>query len=174
MGNSLFDTAPDFGQPIAAFKHCHEQIRKQLAALERLQAHLPEQSTNEEVQQTVAEILRYFTKAAPHHQQDLFPMLTATAKDKDAAVLQRLGPEIISEHLQMDQLWQKLETQLILLQTDNTANISHTDVSLFLRPVPSAYGEERSLDRTDDKTHFSDAQMTQLGTAMQRRRGISA
>ena len=30
MSNALIDTAPDFSQPIAVLKHCHDRIRKQL------------------------------------------------------------------------------------------------------------------------------------------------
>jgi len=41
MSHNLFDTAPDFNQPIAVLKHCHDRIRKQLETLQKLLAHLP-------------------------------------------------------------------------------------------------------------------------------------
>ncbi|PUA17349.1 hemerythrin domain-containing protein [Glaciimonas sp. PCH181] len=178
MGNPLFDTAPDFGQPIAVLKHCHERIRKQLATLERLQSHLPEHGADDEAQQAVAGVLRYFSKAAPHHhadeEQDLFPMLTATAKDEDAKVLQRLGPEIMSEHQQMDQLWHKLEGQLTSLQTGNTSALSGPDVALFSSLYLAHMEKEETWIAPMAKRIFSAEQMAQLGSAMQRRRGISA
>lgn len=178
MENSLFDTAPDFGQPIAVLKHCHERIRKQLSTLERLQAHLPEHGTNEEAQQAATAILRYFNKAAPHHhedeEQDLFPMLTATAKDEDAAVLQRLGPQIVDEHHQMADLWEKLALQLVAIQSGQSDAISGADISLFSTLYRSHMETEETWIAPMAKRIFSAAQMAQLGTAMQRRRGISA
>lgn len=177
MENSLFETAPDFGQPIAVLKHCHERIRKQLATLKRLQAHLAEHGANEEAQEAAAGILRYFNKAAPHHhddeEQDLFPMLTATAKDEDAEVLRRLGPEIIDEHQQMAQLWHKLAAQLIAIQAGQSADLSSEDASLFSSLYLAHMEKEETWIAPMAKRIFSPAQMTQLGTAMQRRRGIS-
>eukprot|EP01035_Chromulina_nebulosa_P003746 gene3746-5115_t len=48
MSNSLIDTAPDFSQPIAVLKHCHDRIRKQLATLLNLLAHLPKRGADEQ------------------------------------------------------------------------------------------------------------------------------
>lgn len=178
MGNPLIDTAPDFGQPIAVLKHCHERIRKQLATLDRLQAHLPQHGADEEAQQAAAGVLRYFSKAAPNHhedeEQDLFPMLTATAKDEDAEVLRRLGPEILSEHRQMEQLWHALEAQLAELEAGRGAELSSADVALFSSLYSAHMEKEETWIAPMAKRIFSDAQMAQLGAAMQRRRGISA
>ncbi|MDY7546684.1 hemerythrin domain-containing protein [Glaciimonas sp. CA11.2] len=177
MENSLFETAPDFGQPIAVLKHCHERIRKQLATLERLRTHLSEHGANQEAQEAATSILRYFNKAAPHHhddeEQDLFPMLTATAKDEDAEVLRRLGPEIIDEHQQMAQLWHQLSAQLLAVQSGQSAELSGDDVSLFSTLYLAHMEKEETWIAPMAKRIFSAAQMTLLGTAMQRRRGIS-
>ncbi|MGS0742375.1 hemerythrin domain-containing protein [Glaciimonas sp. GG7] len=178
MSNPLFDTAPDFGQPIAVLKHCHERIRKQLATLERLQAHLPEHGADAEAQLAAAAVLRYFSKSAPHHhedeEQDLFPMLTATAIDEDAEVLRKLGPEIMREHQEMAQLWQRLETQLTALQSGHASDLSGTDVGLFSRLYLAHMEKEETWIAPMAKRIFSVAQMAQLGSAMQRRRGILA
>ena len=178
MGNPLFDTAPDFAQPIAVLKHCHERIRKQLATLGRLQAHLPQHGADQEAQQAAAGVMRYFSKSAAHHhedeEQDLFPMLIATAKDEDAEVLQRLGPEIVSEHRQMDQLWHGLEVQLAEIAAGRSAALSSTDAGLFSSLYSAHMEKEETWIAPMAKRIFSDAQMAELGAAMQRRRGISA
>ena len=178
MENSLFETAPDFSQPIAVLKHCHERIRKQLATLKRLQTHLSEHGANQEAQEAATGILRYFNKAAPHHhddeEQDLFPMLTATAKDEDAEVLRRLGPEIIDEHQQMAQLWDELAAQLVVVQSGQGTNLSSDSVSLFSTLYLAHMEKEETWIAPMAKRIFSQVQMAQLGTAMQRRRGISA
>ncbi|KAF3999813.1 hemerythrin domain-containing protein [Glaciimonas immobilis] len=178
MDKPLFDAAPDFDQPIAVLKHCHDRIRKQLTTLERLRAHLPEHGADDEAQQAATAVLRYFSKSAPHHhedeEQDLFPMLTATAKDDDAEVLRRLGPEIVSEHLQMGQLWTRLEEQLAAIQDGQTALLSSADVTLFSSLYLAHMEKEETWIAPMAKRIFSPAQMSQLGTAMQRRRGMLA
>src|ERR1700741_3910251 len=105
----LFDPAPDFDQPIAVLKHCHDRIRKQIRILQKLLTHLPEQGADAEAQRGAEAVLNYFSKAAPNHhadeEEDLFPMLRATATDEDAATLTALLPKILDEHQQMEQLW---------------------------------------------------------------------
>ena len=83
MNSLLPDTAPDFDQPVAVLKHCHGRIRKQLATLEKLLAHLPGHGADEQARQAASAVLKYFEKAAHlHHEdeeQDLIPMLRAVA-----------------------------------------------------------------------------------------------
>src|SRR3954467_13650480 len=116
MINSLFEPAPSFDQPIAVLKHCHDRIRKQLATLEKLLAHLADHGADEQARQAAAAVLKYFDKAAHlHHddeEQDLIPMLTAIAQGEDAATLQALAPVILQDHQDMDALWQDLHEQL--------------------------------------------------------------
>ena len=57
MNDFLPDTAPGFDQPIAVLKHCHGRIRKQLATLEKLLAHLPEHGADEQAQQAAQAVL---------------------------------------------------------------------------------------------------------------------
>jgi pyridoxamine 5'-phosphate oxidase len=112
MTLNLHDTAPDFDQPIAVLKHCHGRIRKQLATLDKLLAHLPEFGADEQARQAARAVLNYFEKAAHlHHddeEQDLIPMLRAVAQGEDAATLQALAPVILQDHKDMDALWQDL------------------------------------------------------------------
>ena len=67
MSNSLIDTAPDFGQPIAVLKHCHDRIRKQLNTLQNLLAHLPQHGADEQARQAARAVLKYFNNAAHLH-----------------------------------------------------------------------------------------------------------
>ncbi|MQR01887.1 hemerythrin domain-containing protein [Glaciimonas soli] len=177
MKPALFDTAPDFGQPIAVLKHCHDRIRKQLATLQKLPAHVQQHGADDEARHAAASVLRYFQKSAPHHhedeEQDLFPMLIATAKDEDAEVLRKLGPEILSEHQSMDLLWKKLAVQLTAVADGQANHLSDEDINLFSGLYSDHMEKEETWIAPMAKRLFSASQMAQLGAAMQQRRGIA-
>ncbi|MFP5394241.1 MAG: hemerythrin domain-containing protein, partial [Gammaproteobacteria bacterium] len=126
--NLLPDPAPGFDQPIAVLKHCHDRIRKQLATLDKLPAHLAAHGADDQARQAAAAVLKYFDKAAHLHHEDeendLLPMLQATASGEDAALLARLGPQILAEHSQMDALWQALHEELSAVAAGSGATLS--------------------------------------------------
>jgi len=174
---SLIDTAPAFDQPIAVLKHCHDRIRKQLGTLERLLVHLPEFGANLDAQQAASSIMQYFNKAADKHhadeEQDLLPMLEATATDDDAALLRSLMPELLQQHRQMDAAWQVLDRQLTQIASGASANLSEKDVKGFTQMYTAHMATEETHIAPMAKRIFSDAQMAQLGEAMQARRNIT-
>ncbi|GAC1327330.1 MAG: hemerythrin domain-containing protein [Collimonas sp.] len=187
MPNALIDTdtAPDFSQPIAVLKHCHDRIRKQLTTLQNLLEHLPQHGNDAQAQQAANSVMRYFNQAAPHHhadeEHDLLPMLRTTATGEDAAVLQKLTPEILAEHQQMDSLWHSLNRQLAHIADGDatTPETPETQLSpqevLQFSTIYSAHMEkEETWIAPMAKRIFNAQQMQQLGTAMQQRRGISA
>lgn len=181
MLNSLIDTAPDFNQPIAVLKHCHERIRKQLHTLQNLLNHVPQHGNDATARQAANSIMRYFNQAASHHHADeeidLLPMLIATAQGADAILLQTLVPEILNEHQEMDQLWQILNQQLIYIaaggETAPTAMLSKQESNQFSAIYFSHMEKEEAFIAPMAKRIFSDTQMKQLGTAMRHRRGIT-
>ena len=176
MNDFLPDTAPGFDQPIAVLKHCHGRIRKQLSTLERLLSHLPEHGADEQARQAAGAVLKYFEKAAHlHHEdeeQDLIPMLRAVAQGEDAATLQALAPIILQDHKEMDALWQDLHEQLTAVAEGSAAVLSGTNVQRFVQRYTAHMEREESTMAPMALRLFTPEQMTQLGTAMQRRRGI--
>jgi pyridoxamine 5'-phosphate oxidase len=176
MNPLLPDTAPDFDQPIAVLKHCHGRIRKQLATLEKLLAHLPEHGADEQARQAATAVLRYFDKAAHlHHddeEQDLIPMLRASARGEDAATLQALAPVILQDHKDMDAMWQDLHEQLSMIADGSSAQLSSGTVQRFAQRYVNHMDREESTMAPMALRLFSPEQMMQLGQAMQRRRGI--
>ncbi|HWW07835.1 hemerythrin domain-containing protein [Collimonas sp.] len=182
MPNALISTAPDFSQPIAVLKHCHERIRKQLATLQNLLDHVPQHGNDAQAQQAAHSVMRYFNQAAPHHhadeEHDLLPMLNSTATGEDAAVLQKLMPEILAEHQQMDSLWHSLNQQLSHIADGEAATpatlLSAQDVHQFSSIYSAHMEKEETWIAPMAKRIFNDQQMQQLGAAMQQRRGISA
>jgi pyridoxamine 5'-phosphate oxidase len=178
MNDFLPDTAPGFDQPIAVLKHCHNRIRKQLTTLERLLAHLPAHGADEAARQAASAVLKYFEKAAHlHHddeEQDLIPMLRAVAQGEDAATLQALAPVILQDHKEMDALWQDLHEQLSHIADGSAAVLSASAVQRFSQRYTAHMEREESTMAPMALRLFSPQQMTQLGEAMQRRRGIGA
>jgi len=176
MTSLLHDTAPDFDQPIAVLKHCHNRIRKQLYTLDKLLAHLPEFGADEQARQAAAAVLKYFEKAAHlHHddeEQDLIPMLRAVAQGEDAATLQALAPAILQDHKDMDALWQDLHEQLTAVAEGRSTVLSASAVQRFCQRYAAHMEREESTMAPMALRLFSPEQMTQLGQAMQRRRGI--
>ncbi len=176
MTSLLHDTAPDFDQPIAVLKHCHNRIRKQLSTLDKLLAHLPEFGADEQARQAAAAVVKYFEKAAHlHHddeEQDLIPMLRAVAQGEDAATLQALAPTILQDHKDMDALWQDLHEQLTAVAEGRSTVLSASAVQRFCQRYAAHMEREESTMAPMALRLFSPEQMTQLGQAMQRRRGI--
>ncbi len=177
MSNALIDTAPDFSQPIAVLKHCHDRIRKQLQTLQNLLAHLPKHGADTDAQKAAQAVLKYFNNAAHLHHEDeeqnLIPMLQATARDADATLLAELTPGILSGHEQMDRDWTIIKSQLEQIANGSSSTLSASDVSRFCDTYAAHMVVEESNIAPMAKRLFSAEQMAQLGSAMQVRRGIT-
>jgi pyridoxamine 5'-phosphate oxidase len=157
-------------------KHCHGRIRKQLATLEKLLAHLPEHGADEQARQAAGAVLKYFEKAAHlHHEdeeQDLIPMLRAVAQGEDAATLQALAPVILQDHKDMDAMWQDLHEQLTAIADGSGSPAVELKRAALRAALPRTWSARKARWRRWRCACFSPEQMTQLGQAMQRRRGI--
>ena len=175
--NSLIDTAPDFSQPIAVLKHCHDRIRKQLQTMQNLLSHLPAHGADADAQKAAQAVLKYFNNAAHlHHddeEQNLMPMLQATARDADAALLDELVPGILADHKLMDQDWEIVRAQLEHIASGDSAALSAPDVQRFCDAYAAHMAKEEANIAPMAKRIFSAEQMAQLGSAMQQRRGIT-
>ena len=176
MTFALPEPAPGFDQPVAVLKHCHDRIRKQLATLAKLLAHLPAHGADRDAQQAARAILAYFEKAAYlHHddeEHDLIPMLQASASGADAALLDELVPQLLLEHEQMEAMWQRLRAPLAEVAEGRNAPLSATDVAQF----SDAYARHMEMEEANIAPMalrlFNPEQTAQLGRAMQERRGL--
>jgi pyridoxamine 5'-phosphate oxidase len=178
MIDSLFEPAPDFDQPIAVLKHCHDRIRKQLRTMQNLTVRRRQDGQNIDMQQAASAVLRYFNKAAHQHHEDeehdLLPMLQTTAKGEDSTLLNMLLPEIMKEHRQMDAAWEILEHQLKEIASGASSDLSQQDVNRFAEMYTAHMEKEEMQIAAMAKRLFSTAQMNQLGEAMRARRGIAS
>ncbi|MYM40202.1 pyridoxamine 5'-phosphate oxidase [Duganella qianjiadongensis] len=176
MNHHLFDTAPDFNQPIAVLKHCHDRIRKQLETLQKLLGHLPVHGADSDARKAAQAVQKYFNHAAALHHEDeeenLMPMLQATARDADAVQLEQIIPGILADHQQMEREWQQLNTQLEQIAQGHSAELDSAAVQRFIDRYTSHMAVEETNIAPMAKRLFSHEQMEQLGSAMQARRGI--
>ncbi|MBC3808248.1 hemerythrin domain-containing protein [Undibacterium seohonense] len=176
--DTLFASAPDFDQPLAVLKHCHDRIRKQLATLEKLSPHLQKNGADFEAQKAVLAILKYFQNAAPLHHDDeevdLLPELQRTAQGADAELLAMILPTIFQQHQQMAQQWRALESQLSMIAEGRSAELNELHVAAF----QALYQDHMQIEETQIAPMamrlLNAGQMHKLGRAMQTRRGIIA
>ena len=177
MTSSLPDTAPGFDRPIAVLKHCHDRIRKQLATLEQLLAHLPAAGADAQAQQAATAIVKYFDQGAPLHHADeeenLIPMLHAVAQGDDAATLQALAPLILEQHHDMDVTWTQLREQLSAIAAGTDAALSTSTARQFIDAYTAHMVREETTLAPMAMRLFSPEQMAQLGAAMQARRAAN-
>ena len=109
----LFDSpAVGFEQPFEMLAACHDRVRRSLALLARLIAHLDAHGHDAQSRGAARDVLRYFDLAAPHHHEDeerhLFPRLLASGDAQAIADVQRLQ----AEHERMGALWRELRVAL--------------------------------------------------------------
>jgi pyridoxamine 5'-phosphate oxidase len=177
MNSLLPDSAPGFDRPIAVLKHCHDRIRKQLATLDKLLAHLPVAGADEQAQQAAAAMIKYFDQGAPLHHADeeenLIPMLRAVAQGDDAETLQALAPVILAQHHDMETTWIQLREQLDAIAAGTNTTLPHAATEQFIQAYTAHMEREESTLAPMAMRLFSPEQMTQLGDAMQARRNAN-
>ncbi len=175
---SLFASAPSFDQPLAVLKHCHDRIRKQLATLDKLQAHLQQHGADEQAQQAALAILRYFIQAAPLHHEDeehdLFPALQSSVNGDDKLIFEQHLATILQQHQVMAGLWDGLRTQL---QAISNGEAYPLDAELIQR-FKTLYVSHMELEETQiaplAARTLNAEQFANMSQRMQQRRGIEA
>lgn len=104
--------AVGFDQPFEMLGACHDRVRRSLALLARLVAHIDAHGHDAQSRTAAADVLRYFDLAAPHHHEDeerhVFPRLLAGGDPALAADVERLR----ADHERMTALWRELRVAL--------------------------------------------------------------
>jgi hemerythrin-like domain-containing protein len=164
--------APNFDDPLGMLTACHGRIARQLATLERLQRHLPENGCDHDARIAARAILKYFDTAAPHHHADeessIFPRL---AEARGGTIGTLIG-ELERDHEALAASWRKLRPLLAAIAAGQRANLSAKQVA----DVAGVYAahiarEERDLIPLAAQT-FDAATIAAIGREMALRRGI--
>ena len=116
MTDSCDRKSPDFSQPIAVLKRCHERIRSECETLCQLAERVKSQGCDEQARQTAVAVVRYFDTAARFHhedeEEDLLPRMMAAATISRGSSLTRLVADVANEHREMDRRWTELRAAL--------------------------------------------------------------
>lgn len=109
--------AAGFDAPFEMLDACHERVRRSLALLDKLIAHLREGRFDAPAADAARDVLRYFDLAAPLHHEDeerhVFPAVEAALPD----AVRRLR----DDHRAMTVAWAQLRVPLAALAADPQA-----------------------------------------------------
>lgn len=175
MAVDLFSdaTAPSFDDPLGLLSACHGRIERQLATLERLQRHLPENGCDADARAAALGILRYFDGAAPHHhadeEQSLFPRLAAAVPGR----ADRLIAELAREHETLAANWRHLRPLLAGIAAGACANLSPKQVAAVRRAYDAHIAKEETELIPLAAQTFDAGTLATIGREMAARRGAA-
>jgi hemerythrin-like domain-containing protein len=162
--------APSFDDPLEMLRACHGRIQSQCGTLTKLLAHLPQHGCDTQAQQAARAILRYFDTAGRHHhddeENDLFPLLLATASDEAHTLVARL----LAEHQSMDAAWQRLRIDLCGLEAGTSAILDAAAAGHFIAVYDRHIALENSQLLPLAAKLLSATQLESLGKSMAARR----
>jgi hypothetical protein len=113
--------AAGFDEPFEMLGGCHERVRRSLALLGRLEAHLQEHGADEAARQAARDVMRYFDLAAPAHHEDeerhVLPVLRrlGEAGGEGRPELLRLAERLHADHERMAAAWVQARPSLAAL-----------------------------------------------------------
>jgi len=97
--------AVGFEAPFEMLSACHERVHRSLDLLARLLARAQADGVDADVRQAAADVVRYFSQAAPQHHEDeerhVLPRLVADARPEVRAAVQR----ILDDHAAFRAIW---------------------------------------------------------------------
>jgi pyridoxamine 5'-phosphate oxidase len=138
MNDACEPTSPDFSQPLAALRRCHQRIRAECDALRELAEHFKANGCDDRARQAAAAVVRYFDTAARFHhedeEEDLLPRMMAAATISRGSSLTRLVADVATEHREMDRKWNDLRAVLQdVAAGDKEAALNPLDVDSFVK-----------------------------------------
>ena len=100
--------AAGFEQPFEMLSACHDRVRRSLALLGRLCDHLARNGVDVQARHAAADVLRYFSIAAPAHHEDeerhIVPALQARGDEASLRSAQRM----LDDHFAIRTGWARL------------------------------------------------------------------
>ena len=171
--------AVGFDQPFDMLEACHERVQRSLALLGRVVAHIDAHGHDAQSRSAVADVVRYFEKAAPAHHEDeerhVFPALLASADTPPEvrAAVARLQ----ADHQRMHALWAELLPLLRRWRDADPAPIPGAPERARIDEVRALYQAhialEESLAYPAARPLFDAARLASAGHEMAERRRAS-
>lgn len=170
------ESAPGFDDPLGVLRACHHRIAERLDLLERLPEYVQAHGADTAAQSAAQRVLNYFERAAAHHHADeeenLFPMLREARgrpgwDDRVLAALEQLE----AEHQRLAWHWAQVQPSLVALARGKRGPLPRIEALI------QAYHAHMEVE--DDVIFplaarlLGPAELQRLGSAMQKRRGLS-
>ena len=175
--SDLPKAAPDFSQPIAALKACHERIRAQCDTLRRLLEHMKGNGCDGDARAAAANIMRYFDTAARHHhadeEEDLLPRMMAAATIGRGTRLTRMIADIANEHRAMAREWTDLRAMLQEISAGENTPLDSRLVDRFVKLYHAHIAVEEASVYPLAEMLLSRGDLKEIGASMAERRGLS-
>lgn len=167
--------AVGFEQPFEMLAACHERVRRSLALLQRLVAHVRDHGHDAKSRSAAADVLRYFERAAPLHHDDeerhVFPLLA----DGDDADLAAAAAHLQREHRRMEAQWAGLRETLTAWSRADASGPADARLSALVDEFTGLYSTHL---RIEEQIVFPAAQarigplrLAEMSLEMARRRG---
>lgn len=104
--------AVGFDQPFDLLSACHDRVRRSLALLQRLVDHVDQHGADAQARDAAADVLRYFTVAAPAHHEDEERHVVPRLLGSSDARAQVAAQEMLADHHLIREHWRALEPLL--------------------------------------------------------------
>lgn len=170
------EATPGFDDPIGLLRACHRRIAERLDLLERLPQYVEIHGADASAQSAAQRILNYFERAAEHHHQDeeedLFPMLRQARGRAgwSERVLESLD-QLTVEHARLAWRWAQARPSVVALARGQ--RVQNLRIDELVRAYRAHMAVEDSMIFPLATTLLDPAELQRLGTAMQRRRGLT-
>jgi hemerythrin-like domain-containing protein len=176
---SLFPSpGAGYDQPFEMLSACHERVRRSLALLQRLQAHLRSHGVDAQARDAARDVLRYFELAAPKHHDDeelhVFPALLAA----DAVAHGPLVARLQDDHRRMAAAWPAAQAALRAVAEGRwvaaDADPAAAAWAAFTGLYDAHMAAEDSVAYPAAQALFDASALAAMGTEMAARRGLTA
>lgn len=169
--------AAGFDQPFELLAGCHERVRRSLALLLRLVAHVDQHGIEASGRSAAKDVLRYFDIAAPLHHQDEEQHIVPTLQASDDAALRAIAEQMLADHARMALDWAELRQPLqAIVDAPDGAEV---DLARLQRQAEAFVELHRPHLAIEDGTAFPAASMQVdeeirrgMGNEMAQRRGV--
>ncbi|QEP42749.1 hemerythrin domain-containing protein [Ectothiorhodospiraceae bacterium BW-2] len=171
MSSPFPEIAPDFTQPLALLRTCHDKILHHCELLEQLLTELNGDKIDMATMTTAQKIYKYFHKSAPEHHQDEEQQLFVSLARQSLKLADRVH-RCKKEHQQLEALWAQIGPQI---QRPNLIKewqpfLAQCREFIQVQREHVAYENEELLDMAQHI--FGQRELEKMGRAMAERRGI--
>ena len=170
--------AVGFEQPFEMLEACHDRVRRSLALLERLVAHVDTHGHDAPSRSAAADVLRYFDLAAPLHHEDEERHVFVVLEHCGEPALEAAIAGLHTDHVRMEALWAGLRVALTLWSVPAASGPVDPATRHQANAFGALYGAHLRTEETvvfpAARSRMNAERLAQMSADMQRRRRLPA